>query len=112
MSLNLFFYVFSPYYAETLEPEVKILSLAIKSPGRPDIFLPMPENGNPKGLWFTLKEGSRYSLNFTFQVSNNIVSGLRYTNTVWKTGMKGKLSLFLFFSSSQTRGFQAKIQDL
>ncbi|KAF7150097.1 hypothetical protein RHSIM_Rhsim02G0099200 [Rhododendron simsii] len=73
---------------ETLEPEVKILSLAIKSPGRPDIFLPVPESGNPKGLWFTLKEGSRYSLNFTFQVNNNIVSGLKYTNTVWKTGVK------------------------
>ncbi|XP_058198915.1 rho GDP-dissociation inhibitor 1-like [Rhododendron vialii] len=73
---------------ETLEPEVKILSLAIKSPGRPDIFLPVPESGNPKGLWFTLKEGSRYSLNFTFQVNNNIVSGLKYINTVWKTGVK------------------------
>ncbi|XP_059444348.1 rho GDP-dissociation inhibitor 1-like isoform X2 [Corylus avellana] len=73
---------------ETLEPDVKILSLAIKSPGRADIFLPIPDNGNPKGLWFTLKEGSRYSLNFTFQVNNNIVSGLKYTNTVWKTGMK------------------------
>ncbi|XP_057462091.1 rho GDP-dissociation inhibitor 1-like [Actinidia eriantha] len=73
---------------ETLEPEVKILSLAIKSSGRPDIFLPVPESGNPKGLWFTLKEGSRYSLKFAFQVSNNIVSGLKYTNTVWKTGVK------------------------
>ncbi|GMN36476.1 hypothetical protein TIFTF001_006047 [Ficus carica] len=73
---------------ETLEPEVKILSLAIKSPGRPDIVLTIPENGNPKGSWFTLKEGSRYSLLFTFQVSNNIVSGLKYTNTVWKTGVK------------------------
>jgi len=73
---------------ETLEPEVKILSLAIKSPGRADIVLPITDNGNHKGLWFTLKEGSRYSLNFTFQVSNNIVSGLKYTNTVWKTGMK------------------------
>ncbi|KAK1578802.1 hypothetical protein Q3G72_033231 [Acer saccharum] len=73
---------------ETLDPEVKIMSLAIKSAGRPDIVLPVPENGNPKGSWFTLKEGSRYSLEFTFQVSNNIVSGLRYTNTVWKTGVK------------------------
>lgn len=76
-------------FAETLEPEVKILSLAIKSPGRPDIVLTIPENGNPKGSWFTLKEGSRYSLLFTFQVSNNIVSGLKYTNTVWKTGVRG-----------------------
>ncbi|XP_022723963.1 rho GDP-dissociation inhibitor 1-like [Durio zibethinus] len=73
---------------ENLEPEVKILSLAIKSPGRPDMVLPIPEDGNPKGLWFTLKEGSKYSLQFAFQVSNNIVSGLRYTNTVWKTGVK------------------------
>ncbi|KAL3519378.1 hypothetical protein ACH5RR_017527 [Cinchona calisaya] len=73
---------------ETLDPEVRILSLAIKSPGRSDIFLPIPEDGNPKGPWFALKEGSRYSLKFTFQVNNNIVSGLKYTNTVWKTGIK------------------------
>ncbi|KAF8031848.1 hypothetical protein BT93_D0921 [Corymbia citriodora subsp. variegata] len=73
---------------ETLEPDVKIVSLAIISPGRPDILLAIPENGKPKGLWFTLKEGSRYSLKFTFQVHNNIVSGLRYSNTVWKTGVK------------------------
>ncbi|XP_019464522.1 PREDICTED: rho GDP-dissociation inhibitor 1-like isoform X2 [Lupinus angustifolius] len=73
---------------ETMEPEVKMLSLAIQRSGRADIVLPIPENGNPNGLWFTLKEGSRYRLMFTFQVSNNIVSGLKYSNTVWKTGIK------------------------
>ncbi|EXC34936.1 Rho GDP-dissociation inhibitor 1 [Morus notabilis] len=73
---------------ETLEPEVKILELSILSPGRPDIVLPIPQDGNPKGPWFTLKEGSRYNLKFSFNVSNNIVSGLKYTNTVWKTGLK------------------------
>ncbi|CAJ1941448.1 unnamed protein product [Sphenostylis stenocarpa] len=73
---------------ESLEPDVKILSLAIKAAGRQDIVLPIPQSGNPEGLWFTLKEGSRYSLMFTFQVSHNIVSGLKYTNTVWKTGLK------------------------
>ncbi|AES92714.1 rho GDP-dissociation inhibitor 1 isoform X1 [Medicago truncatula] len=73
---------------ETLEPEVKFLSLAIKSGDRDDIILPVPETGNPEGLWFTLKEGSRYRLVFTFQVNHNIVSGLKYTNTVWKTGIK------------------------
>ncbi|KAH0944057.1 hypothetical protein HID58_003694 [Brassica napus] len=62
---------------ETLDPEVRIISLVILSPGRPDIVLMVPENGNPKGMWFTLKEGSRYCLKFTFQVNNNIVSGLR-----------------------------------
>ncbi|GLT69112.1 hypothetical protein SLA2020_412880 [Shorea laevis] len=73
---------------ESLEAEVKIMSLAIKSPGRADIVLAIPENGKPRGLWFTLKEGSKYHLQFAFQVSNNIVSGLKYTNTVWKTGVK------------------------
>ncbi|KAK4795169.1 hypothetical protein SAY86_013163 [Trapa natans] len=73
---------------ETLDPEVKFLSLEILSPGRSDIVLTIPEDGKPKGQWFTLKEGSRYNLKFSFQVNNNIVSGLKYTNTVWKTGMK------------------------
>ncbi|XP_010252652.1 PREDICTED: rho GDP-dissociation inhibitor 1-like isoform X2 [Nelumbo nucifera] len=73
---------------ESLEPDVKILSLTILSPDRPDLVLPIPETGNPKGLWFSLKEGSHYSLKFSFKVSNNIVSGLRYSNTVWKTGVK------------------------
>ncbi|XP_043691967.1 rho GDP-dissociation inhibitor 1-like [Telopea speciosissima] len=74
--------------AETLEADVKILSFYIISPGRPELVLPIPEGGNPKGLWFTLKEGSRYSLKISFKVSNNIVSGLKYTNAVWKTGIK------------------------
>nr|GEX47707.1 Rho GDP-dissociation inhibitor 1-like [Tanacetum cinerariifolium] len=74
--------------AETLDPEVKILSLAIVSPGRQDLVLPIPNTGKIKGTWFTLKEGSRYTIRFTFQVRNNIVSGLKYTNTVWKTGLK------------------------
>ncbi|KAG8386061.1 hypothetical protein BUALT_Bualt03G0109800 [Buddleja alternifolia] len=73
---------------EDQEPDVKILSLTILSPGRRDIVLPIPEAGNPKGKWFTLKEGSRYRLRFTIKVSNDIVCGLRYTNTVWKTGIK------------------------
>ncbi|KAL8461579.1 hypothetical protein ACS0TY_032093 [Phlomoides rotata] len=73
---------------ETLDPEVRILSLAIKTAGRNDIVLPIPADGNPKSPWFTLKEGSKYNLVFTFQVSNNIVSGLKYKNKVWKTGIK------------------------
>ncbi|CAK9163875.1 unnamed protein product [Ilex paraguariensis] len=74
--------------AETQEPDVKILSLTILSPGRPDLVLPIPESGNPKGLWFTLKEGSHYCLRFSIKVGNDIVCGLKYTNTIWKTGIK------------------------
>lgn len=77
---------------------MKILSLAIKAADRPDIVLPIPEDGNPKGLWFTLKEGSKYRLMFTFQVNHNIVSGLKYTNTVWKTGIKGNTYRSLYLS--------------
>lgn len=73
---------------DNLEPDVMILSLAILSPGRPELVLPLPAVPNSKGVWFTLKEGCQYRLKFTFAVSNNIVSGLKYTNTVWKTGLK------------------------
>ncbi|XAR56753.1 hypothetical protein NMG60_11037339 [Bertholletia excelsa] len=73
---------------ETLDPDVKILSLTIICSERPDLVLQIPEDGNPKGVWFTLKEGAHYRLRFSIKVSNNIVSGLRYTNTVWKTGLK------------------------
>lgn len=73
---------------ESLDPEVKILNLAIKSPGRDDIVLQIPEHTNPKGSLFVLKEGSHYNLRFTFRVSNNIVSGLVYKNTVWRAGVK------------------------
>ncbi|XP_068668607.1 rho GDP-dissociation inhibitor 1-like [Aristolochia californica] len=72
----------------TLEAEVKILDISILSPSRPELPLPIPVAPNVKGLWFTLKEGSRYKLKLTFCVSNNIVSGLKYSNTVWKTGVK------------------------
>ncbi|KAL3622582.1 hypothetical protein CASFOL_033993 [Castilleja foliolosa] len=34
---------------ETLDPEVKIVGLAIKSPGRSDINLSIPSDGKPKG---------------------------------------------------------------
>lgn len=73
---------------EVQEPDVKILSLTIVSPDRPDLVLEIPESGNPKGPWFTLKEGSKYNLKFSVKVSNDIVCGLKYTNNVWKTGLK------------------------
>ncbi|CAH8256117.1 unnamed protein product [Arabidopsis lyrata] len=55
---------------ETPDPVVKILDLTIRSPDREEM------------------EGSKYTLVFNFRVTNNIVSGLRYNNTVWKTGVK------------------------
>ncbi|KAG2323698.1 hypothetical protein Bca52824_006426 [Brassica carinata] len=71
---------------ETPDPVVKILNLTIRSPDREDLVLTVPEDGKPtsKEPWYTLV--------FTFCVTNNIVSGLRYSNTVWKTGIKGTFS--------------------
>lgn len=83
---------------EILEPEVNFTSLSIISPGRDDIVLPIPEDGKPKGLWFTLKEGSPYRLKFSLVVTNNIVSGLKYTNTVWKTAVKGMFNFIHSFT--------------
>ncbi|WZZ85878.1 hypothetical protein YC2023_114457 [Brassica napus] len=75
---------------ETPDPVVKILHLTVRSPDREEMVLTIPDDGvpNPKGPWFTIKEGSKYTLVFNFRVTNNIVSGLRYNNTVWKTGVK------------------------
>ncbi|KAJ4828832.1 hypothetical protein Tsubulata_008914 [Turnera subulata] len=73
---------------ESKEPEVKILSLTILCPGRPDLVLPIPFTTKSKRSLFILKEGSLYHLRLSFNVSNNIVSGLKYTNTVWKTGVR------------------------
>ncbi|XP_062232999.1 rho GDP-dissociation inhibitor 1-like isoform X2 [Phragmites australis] len=70
------------------EPDVRITSLSILSPAWPDIVLPLPAEPNGKGPWFTLKEGSAYRLKCIFSVRANIVSGLCYTNTVWKTGIR------------------------
>ncbi|KAK8260894.1 hypothetical protein V6Z12_D13G149800 [Gossypium hirsutum] len=54
--------------------EVKIERLSIVCRGRPDILV--------------YTKGSRYRLKFSFTVSHNVVSGLNYTNTVWKTGVR------------------------
>lgn len=75
-----------------------MLSLSILCHGRPDLVLPIPFVPNPKGVLFSLKEGSKYRLKFSFNVSNNIVSGLKYTNTVWKTGVKGSFLLMPSYS--------------
>ncbi|XAR58661.1 hypothetical protein NMG60_11014143 [Bertholletia excelsa] len=81
-------------------PEVKFHSIGIISDdfGETTTTLPVDENKNGHAL-FTLKEGSEYRFKLTFTVLHNIVSGLMYTNTVWKGGLqvdqsKGMLGTF------------------
>ncbi|KAK4408163.1 Rho GDP-dissociation inhibitor 1 [Sesamum angolense] len=72
-----------------MEPEVKFHSIGIVSSDFGEISTPFPMNEEQrKRVLFTLQEGSEYRLKLTFSVLHNIVSGLAYTNTVWKAGLK------------------------
>ncbi|KAF5738971.1 rho GDP-dissociation inhibitor 1-like [Tripterygium wilfordii] len=85
---------------EQMEPEVKFHSISIISDDFGEIITPLPINENQSGsVLFTLREGSRYQLKLTFSVLHNIVSGLTYSNSVWKGGLqvdqsKGMLGTF------------------
>jgi Rho GDP-dissociation inhibitor len=83
-----------------LDPEVKFHSIGILSEDFGEIITPLPveESQNGRTL-FTLREGSRYQLKLQFSVLHNLVSGLTYSNTVWKGGLqvdqsKGMLGTF------------------
>ncbi|KAL7587429.1 rho GDP-dissociation inhibitor 1 [Lactuca sativa] len=82
------------------DPEVKFHSIGIvsKDVGEITTSLPVKESQSGRPL-FTLKEGVQYRLKLTFTILHNIVSGLTYTNTVWKSGIqvdriKGMLGTF------------------
>ncbi|PHU11888.1 Rho GDP-dissociation inhibitor 1 [Capsicum chinense] len=83
-----------------MEPEVKFHSVGILSSDFGEINTPLPiKEEQRKSVLFTLREGSEYRLKLTFSVLHNIVSGLAYTNTVWKAGLqvdqsKGMLGTF------------------
>ncbi|XP_075482004.1 rho GDP-dissociation inhibitor 1-like isoform X1 [Primulina tabacum] len=73
---------------DQMEPEVKFHSIGIiSSDGEVNTPFPLSEDLN-KLAPFTLREGSSYQLKLTFSVLHNIVSGLVYTNTVWKGGLE------------------------
>ncbi|MED6207401.1 hypothetical protein PIB30_035502 [Stylosanthes scabra] len=83
-----------------VDPEVKFHSIGILSEDLGEVVTPLPldENKNAYVL-FSLREGSHYQLKLKFSVLHNIVSGLRYSNTVWKGGIqvdqsKGMLGTF------------------
>ncbi|CAN4104610.1 unnamed protein product [Withania somnifera] len=73
---------------KVLEPELHEPRLYINCPGRSDLVLSEPFFSTPKDCLFTLKEASTYKLKFSFIISNNVVSGLKYINTTWKAGVR------------------------
>nr|XP_009407170.1 PREDICTED: rho GDP-dissociation inhibitor 1 isoform X2 [Musa acuminata subsp. malaccensis] len=60
----------------------------VVSEGHVDSVTSLPVAEMQNRVLFTLKEGSKYRLKLTFSVRHNIVSGLTYSNTVWKRGLK------------------------
>ncbi|OVA04441.1 RHO protein GDP dissociation inhibitor [Macleaya cordata] len=72
-----------------MEPEVKFHSIGIISQECEEINTSLPINANQSGgVLFSLKEGSKYRLKLTFTVQHNIVSGLIYSNIVWKGSLQ------------------------
>ncbi|KAJ7977207.1 Rho GDP-dissociation inhibitor 1 [Quillaja saponaria] len=82
------------------DPEVKFHSIGIVSDDLGEVVTPLPlDETQGVHVLFSLKEGSCYQLKLKFTVLHNIVSGLTYSNTVWKGGlqvdqMKGMLGTF------------------
>ncbi|PIA36299.1 hypothetical protein AQUCO_03400298v1 [Aquilegia coerulea] len=71
------------------EPEVIFQSIGIITDDCGETTTPLLVDKNQSaGVLFSLKEGSEYRLKLTFTVQHNIVSGLRYSNTVWKGLLK------------------------
>uniref|UniRef100_A0A7N0ZWC1 Rho GDP-dissociation inhibitor 1 n=1 Tax=Kalanchoe fedtschenkoi TaxID=63787 RepID=A0A7N0ZWC1_KALFE len=83
------------------DPEVKFHSIGIVlDDDSGEITTPLPVDESLSGrVMFSLAEGSKYQLKLTFTVLHNLVSGLTYSNTVWKAGVqvdksKGMLGTF------------------
>ncbi|KAL2456943.1 Rho GDP-dissociation inhibitor 1 [Forsythia ovata] len=95
--------------ADIVGADVRVLSLTIICPGRPEIVLSHPFVSTPKSSLFTLKEGTKYQLKFSFMVYNNVVSGLQYMNTLWKSGIRvdrSKLMLGSFCPKKEPYGYK------
>ncbi|KAK7267432.1 hypothetical protein RIF29_20106 [Crotalaria pallida] len=74
---------------DQMDPEVKFHSIGIVSEDFGETVTPLPVDENKKDhILFTLKEGCHYQLKLKFSVLHNIVSGLAYSNTVWKGGLQ------------------------
>ncbi|KAG9446889.1 hypothetical protein H6P81_013017 [Aristolochia fimbriata] len=96
---------------DKMEPEVTFQSIGIVTEDSAEINTPLPVRGNHCPLLFVLKEGSLYHLKLTFNVKHNIVSGLRYNNTVWKNGLQVDQSKGMLGTFAPKRGPYIHIMD-
>lgn len=80
---------------DQMEPEVTFYSITVLSEGHNENITISTLTENQPRVLFTLKENSSYRLQLRFSVQHNIVSGLAYSNTVWKGGVRG-MSSFVY----------------
>ncbi|KAK1308998.1 Rho GDP-dissociation inhibitor 1 [Acorus calamus] len=84
---------------DQMEPEVTFHSIGIISEGHAEVDTPLPVDENQNLLLFTLREGAQYRLKLAFTVRHNIVSGLVYSNIVWKGSLQVDQSVGYICSS-------------
>ncbi|KIV93613.1 hypothetical protein PV10_04814 [Exophiala mesophila] len=67
-----------------------IKSLALEVEGRPDITIDLSQPGaldSLKGKPFTIKEGCKYQMKAVFVVQHQVLSGLKYVQTLKRKGI-------------------------
>lgn len=85
------------YVAKDDPRRVVVKEMAVLFEDRPggDILYPLEsaaELEKMKKTPFLLKEGCHYKIRVTFRVQHDIVSGLKYVNSVYRKGIKGMWS--------------------
>ncbi|KAH6778190.1 hypothetical protein C2S52_006284 [Perilla frutescens var. hirtella] len=94
------------------EEGVEMVGISIICRGRPEILLSEEFISSSKTCLFTLKEGTDYRLKFSFIVSNNVVSGLKYVNTLWKAGIRvDRTTVILGSYSPQEKAYEIELVE-
>lgn len=73
------------------DPKCVIKSLALVTPGRPDVVIDLSSPGavgELKNKPFTIKEGAKFHIKVVFQVNHEVLSGLKYLQVVKRKGIR------------------------
>ncbi|KAI9682998.1 MAG: hypothetical protein M1822_006191 [Bathelium mastoideum] len=86
--------------------KVIIKSLGLEVEGRADIIIDLTPPGAVEGLKdkpFTIKEGAHFRMKATFQVQHQILSGLKYVQSVKRAGIGSKMQEMIGSYSPNTK---------
>lgn len=70
------------------KPDVIIRKMSVQVEGRPDLEINLEDESQLKDMKFIIKEGAKYRIMLTFNVQREIVSGLKFVNTVTRKSIK------------------------